>query len=159
MARVPNEELEQLKQQVSVVKLAEARGVKLTGHGEELRGLCCFHDDTQPSLVINQVANIWNCLGACQAGGSVIDWVMKAEGVSFRHAVELLRAGVAPSTMEKEVKKSSLVKMSSPVTTHLEDQAVLDRVAAGELLRFDPFVESFPFAKMLLLAAALCEER
>jgi len=30
-------------------------------------------------------------MGACSVGGSVIDWVMKAEGVSFRHAVELLR--------------------------------------------------------------------
>ena len=28
------------------------------------------------------------------AGGSVIDWVMRAEGVSFRHAVELLRDGM-----------------------------------------------------------------
>jgi hypothetical protein len=27
----------------------------------------------------------------------VIDWVMKAEGVSFRHAVELLLADYAPS--------------------------------------------------------------
>jgi DNA primase len=38
--------------------------------------------------------NLWHCLGACQAGGSVIDWVMRAEGVSFRHAVELLKEGV-----------------------------------------------------------------
>src|SRR5690606_14002840 len=35
--------------------------------------------------------------GACQAGGSVIDWVMKAEAVSFRHAVELLRERHFPS--------------------------------------------------------------
>ena len=35
--------------------------------------------------------NLWHCLGACQAGGSVIDWVMRVERVSFRHAVERLR--------------------------------------------------------------------
>ena len=44
-----------------------------------------------PSLVISPQKNLWHCLGACQTGGSVIDWVMRAEGVSFRHAVELLR--------------------------------------------------------------------
>ncbi|MBL8951107.1 MAG: hypothetical protein JNK82_10045 [Myxococcaceae bacterium] len=38
--------------------------------------------------------SLWHCLGACRIGGSVVDWVMKAEGVNFRHAVELLRAGV-----------------------------------------------------------------
>jgi hypothetical protein len=36
-------------------------------------------------------------MGACQAGGSVIDWTMRREGVSFPHAVELLRDGVAPT--------------------------------------------------------------
>jgi hypothetical protein len=29
-------------------------------------------------------------------GGSVIDWTMKTQGVSFRHAIELLRADVFP---------------------------------------------------------------
>jgi len=91
MARVPEAEQERLKREVSVVRLAEARGVKLRRRGEELLGLCPFHDDKEPSLVINQAKNLWHCLGSCGEGGSVIDWVMKAEGVSFRHAVELLR--------------------------------------------------------------------
>jgi hypothetical protein len=30
-------------------------------------------------------------------GGTVVDWVMKAEGVSFRHAVEILRADFFPT--------------------------------------------------------------
>jgi DNA primase len=43
-------------------------------------------------LVVSPGKNLWHCLGACQAGGSVIDWVIRAEGVSCRHAVELLRS-------------------------------------------------------------------
>jgi len=35
--------------------------------------------------------NLWNCLGACNRGGGPIDWVMAAQGVSFRLAVELLQ--------------------------------------------------------------------
>ena len=46
--------------------------------------------------MITPAKNLWHCLGACQAGGSVIDWVMRAEGVSFRHAVELLQADALP---------------------------------------------------------------
>ena len=30
-------------------------------------------------------------LFGCQVGGRPIDWVMKSRGVSFRHAVELLK--------------------------------------------------------------------
>jgi DNA primase len=84
MGRIPETELERLKYEISIERLAEARGVVLRKRGEELIGLCPFHDDHSPSLVINPSKNLWNCLGACQSGGTVIDWVMKAEGVSFR---------------------------------------------------------------------------
>ena len=92
MARIPEEEIERLKSQISLERLALAKGVKLKKHGENLLGLCPFHDDHEPSLVITPDKNLWHCLGACQTGGTVIDWVMRAEGVRFRHAVELLRA-------------------------------------------------------------------
>ena len=36
--------------------------------------------------------NLWHCLGKCNEGGSTIGWVIKTKGVSFRHAVELLKA-------------------------------------------------------------------
>jgi DNA primase len=94
MARIAEAEIEQLKAQISLERLAEAKGVKLKRHGKDLIGLCPFHDDREPSLVITPERNLWHCLGACQRGGSVIDWVMKAEGVSFRYAVELLREGI-----------------------------------------------------------------
>jgi DNA primase len=96
MARIPESEIERLKEEVSVQRLAESAGIKLTRHGADLLGLCPFHDDKSPSLVISPAKNLWNCLGACSAGGSVIDWVMRAQGVSFRHAVELLRADHYP---------------------------------------------------------------
>ena len=92
MARIPEHEIERLKAEVSVQRLVEARGIQLHRHGADLIGLCPFHEDHEPSLVITPAKNLWHCLGACRAGGSVIDWVMKSQGVSFRHAVELLRA-------------------------------------------------------------------
>ena len=70
MARIPDEEIERLKKEVSLERLAEARGVVLTRHGADLIGLCPFHDDRGPSLVITPDKNLWHCLGACQAGGS-----------------------------------------------------------------------------------------
>jgi DNA primase len=91
VARIPQDELDRLKREIAVERLAQARGVELKPHGTNLIGLCPFHDDHEPSFVVTPAKNLWHCLGACQAGGSVIDFVMRAEGVSFRHAVELLR--------------------------------------------------------------------
>ena len=96
MARIPEAEVERLKKEISVQRLAEARGIKLTRQGANLVGKCPFHDDRTPSLVITPAKNLWHCMGACNTGGTVIDWVMKADGVSFRHAVELLRADHFP---------------------------------------------------------------
>src|SRR5580658_4426378 len=127
MAHIPDEVIERLKQEISLERLAESRGVKLARHGADLLGLCPFHDDHEPSLVISPKKNLWHCLGACQAGGTVIDWVMKSEGVSFRHAVELLRSGV-PSTAAGPVKVSTVRKLPPPVDRDADDAATLEQV-------------------------------
>jgi hypothetical protein len=89
MARIPDADIERLKQEVSLQRLVEAQGIELKRHGADLLGLCPFHDDHEPSLQVSPKKNLWHCLGACQKGGSVIDWVMRSRGVSFRHAVGL----------------------------------------------------------------------
>ena len=51
--------------------------MELRCHGANLVGRCPFHDDQGPSLVVTPSKNLWHSLGACQAGGSVIDWVVR----------------------------------------------------------------------------------
>ena len=131
MARIPEHEIERLKAEVSVQRLTEARGIKLVRHGADLVGLCPFHEDHEPSLVITPAKNLWHCLGACGTGGSVIDWVMKTNGVSFRHAVELLRADhpslAAPGPVVRKG-TTAAVKIETPFETDADDQRVLRQV-------------------------------
>jgi DNA primase len=130
MPRIPESEIERLKREVSLERLAEARGVKLRRHGADLIGLCPFHDDHSPSLVISPKKNLWNCLGACRAGGSSIDWVMRAEGISFRHAVELLREGHLPlvASSSKPPRIGTVPKLPAPVSRDADDRALLLQV-------------------------------
>ena len=130
MARIPEDEVERLKREVSVQRLAEARGIKLHRHGADLLGLCPFHDDRNPSLVITPAKNLWHCLGACNMGGTSIDWVMKANGISFRHAVELLRADYLPlaAAPVQPVKQSTVPKLPPPVAREADDRALLLQV-------------------------------
>lgn len=124
MAYTPEDVKERLKREVSIQRLAEARGIKLRRVGKELIGLCPFHDDRNPSLNIDPAANVWHCKGACGEGGDVILWVQRAEGVSFKHALELLRKDYAPSS-GPVVKQSTVPKLPCPVTQGAEDRAVL----------------------------------
>ena len=133
MARVPEAEIERLKEQVSVVSLVQAHGVELRKAGKDLVGRCPFHDDKTPSLVVTPAKNLWHCLGACQAGGSVVDWVMRAQGVSFRHAVELLRDGMpttSTSAGTSAPKRSTVRTLPPPVEQSAEDGELLAQVVA-----------------------------
>lgn len=142
MARIPEHEVERLKREVSVQRLAEARGIKLTRHGADLVGKCPFHDDRTPSLVITPKRNLWHCLGACNAGGTAIDWVMRANGISFRHAVELLRSDHLPMADApiQPVKKGTVPKLPPPVAREADDRVLLMQVVDyyNEALRQSP---------------------
>jgi len=130
VARVSEEQLQRLKDEVSLVSLVQAHGVELRKAGADLVGRCPFHDDKTPSLVVTPGKNLWHCLGACQAGGSVVDWVMRAQGVSFRHAVELLRDGM-PTTSPTGAgtpKRSTLRTLAAPVQQSAEDGELLGHV-------------------------------
>ena len=134
MARIPDGVIERLKEEVSVQRLAEARGVIFTRHGADLIGRCPFHEDKTPSLVVTPSKNLWHCLGACQIGGTVIDWVMRAEGISFRHAVELLQndalplvASAAAATAAPPT-KSTVKKLPTALERDVEDARLLAQV-------------------------------
>ena len=90
MARYTDEELNHLKSNISLLRLAESQGYALKKESKDYVMCCPSHDDKTPSLKITPVKNLFHCFG-CGAGGSVIDWVIKTQGVSFRHAVELLK--------------------------------------------------------------------
>jgi len=131
MARLPDEVVERIKREISVQRLAEARGIQLRRSGKELIGLCPFHKDTNPSLNIDPVKNVWQCKGACGKSGSVIDWVMLAEGISVRHALELLCRDYLPSATnatEPPPRKSTTVKLPPLIEHTANDKRLLEAV-------------------------------
>ena len=129
MARISAEEIKRLKADVSLERLVESSGVALSKRGNDLVGRCPFHDDDTPSLVVTPAKNLFNCFG-CQTGGGPIDWVMKREGVSFRHAVELLRDGAALEPSASPPVRGTVRRLAPPVSLDADDQALLDQVVA-----------------------------
>ena len=130
MARVSDAELERLKASVAVAELLAGDGVVLAKQGADLAGLCPLHNDREPSLKITPGKNLWHCFG-CGAGGGPIDWVMRRRGVSFRHAVELLRerdGGEPASSLAAAVLPPA--RLASPVPLDSDDASVLDRVVS-----------------------------
>jgi DNA primase catalytic core len=126
MARIAPEELERLKAGVSVERLVEASGVTLRPVGKDRHGRCPFHEDREASLVVTPAKNLWHCF-SCQIGGGPIDWMMKSKGVSFRHAVELLREGEIDLPAAKH---GTVRALAAPVNFDADDAALLAETIA-----------------------------
>lgn len=133
MARIPEAEIERLKSEVSVERLVEASGIELKKSGKDKVGRCPFHEDDTASLVVTPAKNLWHCFG-CGVGGGPIDWVIKSRGVSFRHAVELLREGVSSLAAAGEasgpVKRSTVRALPAPLSFDADDARLLSDTVA-----------------------------
>jgi DNA primase catalytic core len=127
MARIPQAELERLKGDIAVERLVQEAGIELKRAGKDWLGRCPFHDDTEASLVVTPGKNLWHCFG-CGVGGGPIDWVMKRQGVSFRHAVELLKADAALAAAGPTAQRTTVRTLPAPVTLDADEQTLLDQV-------------------------------
>ena len=130
MPRIPDAELEQIKRGTDLAALVRAKGIELRPHGTgHLAGKCPFHDDATPSFIVTPEKNLFHCLG-CGAGGTVIDFVMRHDGLSFRHAVEVLRLGRASALVATTAptKHSTVRKLPPPVAYDADDQTLMAQV-------------------------------
>ena len=63
------------------------------------KALCPFHDERTPSFSLSLEHDSWRCWGACGVGGGMFDFVMRADGIEFKEALEklALKAGIEPN--------------------------------------------------------------
>jgi len=141
MARISDEELEALKSSIDLAALVRSKGIELKPHGsKDLAGLSPFTDEKTPSFIVTPGKNLWHCMSSGK-GGSVIDFVMKYDGVSFREAVELLKSK-SPTLYKSSgpVKKSTVPKLPPPVAFDADDEALFNQVLDyyGKRLKENP---------------------
>ena len=80
--------LDELKARLSVSEVVGKR-VKLVRAGREFKGLSPFNKEKTPSFFVNDHKQAWFDFSSGK-NGSIFDFVMETEGVSFPEAVERL---------------------------------------------------------------------
>lgn len=67
----------------------------LRREGRYFKALCPWHDDSRPSLFVNQERQSYKCF-VCNLGGDIFSFVQKMEGLEFPEALEFLaeKAGI-----------------------------------------------------------------
>lgn len=80
--------LDELSARSDIVDIV-SRYVQLKKSGTNYFGLCPFHNEKSASFSVSPDKQIYHCFG-CGAGGGVINFVMRAEGLEFPDAVRWL---------------------------------------------------------------------
>jgi len=97
-----DDSIERLRQTVDMAELVGAK-TELKRSGQQLMGICPFHDERSPSFSVDPVQKVFHCFG-CGEGGDLFKFVQLTEGLNFREAVESLsdRYGVTMELTEED---------------------------------------------------------
>jgi hypothetical protein len=124
---------EELKDHPGVLGLYQSRA-RFKKNGRGWTAFCPNHSDRDTrSLTLNQKDGrlLWHCFGACQRGGSIVDFVMACDRLQEGAAIqtvkrELKEAGVAckPGTLEG---RDDYEKQKAFITIPLTEYAVVER--------------------------------
>ncbi|MFN2492077.1 MAG: CHC2 zinc finger domain-containing protein, partial [Pyrinomonadaceae bacterium] len=86
--RYPQTFIDDLKRQADIVRVIQDY-VQLKKKGANWMACCPFHKEKTPSFSVSPAKEIFYCFG-CHKGGSVFNFVMEMERVSFPEAIKLV---------------------------------------------------------------------
>jgi DNA primase len=101
MARYGDNQIEEVRSRADIVEIIGSH-VRLRKAGRNWVGLCPFHNEKTPSFSVNAERGFFYCFG-CGVGGTVFNFLMRVEGLTFPEVVRSLahKYGVAlPETDE-----------------------------------------------------------
>ncbi|MCZ6645045.1 MAG: DNA primase [SAR324 cluster bacterium] len=85
---ISRETVAEVKRRADIVQIIGEK-VSLTPSGSNFKGLCPFHSEKTPSFMVNPQRGMYHCFG-CGEGGSVVDFLMAHERMSFPEAIGAL---------------------------------------------------------------------
>ncbi|HXQ71847.1 MAG TPA: DNA primase, partial [Pyrinomonadaceae bacterium] len=86
--RYPQTFIDDLKRQADIVRVIQDY-VQLKKKGANWMACCPFHKEKTPSFSVSPTKEIYFCFG-CHKGGSVFNFVMEIERVSFPEAIKIV---------------------------------------------------------------------
>lgn len=123
---------ESVREVIDTARIEDVVGdfVNLRRRGQNMIGLCPFHNEKTPSFNVNPARNIYKCFG-CGEGGDPVKFLMTLEQLSFPEAIRWLADRYNLKLEEKQVsqevreeiqEKESLLLVNDFARKWFEDQ-------------------------------------
>lgn len=97
---IPDDFIQELLARVDIVDVI-GKYVQLKKSGQNLQGLCPFHQEKTPSFTVSSTKQFYHCFG-CGAHGTAIGFLIDHVGMSFPEAVKSLANSVAMTVPEQD---------------------------------------------------------
>jgi len=137
---IKEEKIAEVRERASIVEVISDY-LTLKKAGRNHMGLCPFHAEKTPSFTVSEEKGIFHCFG-CGAGGSVFNFLMQYDHLSFPEAVERVakRYGIIVDRMDRSGRpteageRESLYRLNERVAanyhqillSHSDGQTALD---------------------------------
>ena len=147
-------DIAELKARNPLGDAVESAGVALRGKGRVRQGVCPFHQEAEGSFTVYSDSEKFYCFG-CGAGGDVLDFVQRMEGLNLPEAIRRLDDGSVP-VMTAAVRPVATRQPAAPALPP-RDPALLTaavRFYAGELWR-NPVARQYLASRGIGLDAAM----
>ena len=131
---IPTSFIDQLLDQTDIVDVV-GRRIPLNKKGSNFWCQCPFHDDSNPSMAVNQEKQFFYCF-VCQESGNAIHFIRRYENLDFVDAIETL-ASSAGMTVPYENNKQEKSKPSGLVEKAVKFyQANLNEKIASQAVQY-----------------------
>ena len=147
-------DLQELKARHPLGDAVEAAGVALRGKGRVRQGVCPFHQEVEGSFTVYADSEKFYCFG-CGAGGDVLDFVQRTEGLTLPEAIRRMDDG--PRMVAAPRPQPASTQRPAAPALPPRDPALLTAAArfyAGQLRR-SPRAREYLASRGLGLEAAL----
>jgi DNA primase len=118
---ISDDVINQIKDRIDIAEIV-GQHVSLTRAGQNLKGLCPFHQEKTPSFTVSSSRQIFHCFG-CGAGGNVFTFLTRITGASFPETVKDLGRKVG-------IEIQDIVSASEPQIAQGHRLERLNRMAA-----------------------------
>lgn len=107
-----------IKKTTDIAAVIRSRGIELKPSGStgDLKGLCPFHEDSEPSMIVTPGKGLFHCM-SCGAAGNVIQFVARLDGTTEREAALALLdqvPGVERASSLETAKKIEVDPLADP---------------------------------------------
>ena len=128
-------DIAELKARHPLSDVVEAAGVVLRGKGRVRQGVCPFHQEGESSFTVYSDSQRFYCFG-CGAGGDVLDFVGRMEGLTLPEAIR--RLDDSPPPLATAAARPAATHQPAAPTVAPRDPALLTAAArfyGGQLRR------------------------